>query len=302
MPMVVVAAPTVPAIALASRSRQGVLQKTDATHKDVAGGRLSRYSAGTTVMLQPHSLLWHYLWVAPNILLAVLALLMWRRGLHKEFPAFFCYAIFEAAGGGIVYAIDISPSSATAYWWSYLVFLILEVFIKFVVIGEVLTHLLRSYPPLGRLAKILISGVGTILVLTTTIIAAYANPRSFWLISATRVLGRSVSVVQCGLILFLLVFAAHFHLTWKRSVFGIALGFGIAASVHLAYWAVTADWLFGHKSYLLDILVMAAYQACVLIWFYYLLVPQKSATTSAVSLPENSLAIWNRELERLLQQ
>jgi hypothetical protein len=40
----------------------------------------------------------------------------------------------------------------------------------------------------------------------------------------------------------------------------------------------------------------------VLIWFYFLLVPQKIATTSAVSLPENNLDIWNRELERLLHQ
>jgi hypothetical protein len=47
---------------------------------------------------------------------------------------------------------------------------------------------------------------------------------------------------------------------------------------------------------------MATYQVCVLIWFYYLLVPQKSVTTSAVFLPENNLDIWNRELERLLQQ
>jgi len=254
-------------------------------------------------MLQPHSLLWHYLWVAPNVLLAVLALLMWRRGLHKEFPAFFCYAIFEAAGGIVIYAIDVSPSvSGPVYWWSYFLFLVIEVFVKFVVIGEVFTHLLRQYPPLGRLAKVLISGVGIVLVFAATIIAAYANPTTFWLISATRILGRSVSAVQCGLILFLFVFAAHFHLSWGRSVFGITLGLGIVAGVYLAYWALMAEWLFGQRTYLLDFLNMATYHVCVLIWFYYLLVPQKSATTSAAPLPEHNLDIWNRELERLLQQ
>jgi len=99
------------------------------------------------------------------------------------------------------------------------------------------------------------------------------------------------------------VFAAHFHLSWGRPAFGIALGFGIAASAHLAYWALVFDGLFGQKSAaLLDFLIMATYHVCVLIWFYYLLVPQKRATTSVVSLPENSLAIWNHELERLLQQ
>ena len=148
----------------------------------------------------------------------------------------------------------------------------------------------------------LVTGVGIVLVFAATIIASYANPASFWLISATRILGRSVSVVQCGLILFLFIFAARFHLNWKPSVFGITLGFGIVASIDLAHWGLLADWLFGQKSYLLDFLNMATYQVCVLIWFYYLLVPEKVATTSAVSLPENNLDIWNRELERLLQQ
>jgi hypothetical protein len=254
-------------------------------------------------MWQPHSFLWHYLWVAPCVFLAILAYIMWRRGLQKEFPAFFCYAIFEAAGGGIIYVMDVSSSvSATTYWWGYLAFLIAEVFIKFVVVGEIFTHLLRSYAPLGRLAKTLVTGVGVILVFTATIIAAYANPTSFWLISTTRILGRSVSVVQCGLILFLFVFAARFQLSWRPSVFGITLGFGIAAAVDLAHWGLLANWLLGQKSNFLDFVSMATYNACVLVWFYYLLVPQNGAIPSAVSLPENNLDIWNRELERLLQR
>jgi hypothetical protein len=255
-------------------------------------------------MLQPHSFLWHCLWVAPCVLLTVLASLMWRRGLHREFPVFFCYAIFESVGVGVLYVIDITPSvSATTYWRSSFSFLVVETFIKFIVIGEVFTHLLRQYPSVGRVARVLISGVGIVLIFTATIIAAYATPAAFWLISATRILGRSVSVVQCGLILFLFVFAAHFHLSWERPAFGVTLGFGIVAGVYLAYWALMAEWAFGQSTYLLDFLNMATYLVCVLIWSYYLLVPRKSVITSTVLLPEkNNLDIWNRELERLLQQ
>jgi hypothetical protein len=254
-------------------------------------------------MLQPHSLLWHYLWLAPCLFLAFLACVMWGRGLYREYPAFFCYAIVEAAGGVFVYAMDVSPSvSATAYWRAEFSFILVEAFIKFLVIGEVFTHLLRQYPPLGKLGRALISGVGMVLVFGATATAAYANPASFWLISATRILGRSVSVVQCGLILFLFAFAAHFHLRWQRSTFGITLGFGIIASANLAHWALMAEWLFRQKSILLDFVIMAMFQVCVLIWFYFLLLPEKSAITSAVPLPENGLELWNRELERLLQQ
>ncbi len=198
--------------------------------------------------------------------------------------------------------MDISPSvSGPTYWRTYFIFLIVEAFVKFIVIGEVFTHLLINYRPLGRSAKVLISGIGIILVLGAVVTAALASPSPFWLISATRILGRSVSVVQCGLVVFLFLFAARFHLTWPRFTLGITLGFGIVASVHLAYWALMADWLLGRKSSLLDFLLMATYHVCVLIWFYYLLVPQRVATKSAVSLPENNLAAWNRELERLLQ-
>jgi hypothetical protein len=55
-------------------------------------------------------------------------------------------------------------------------------------------------------------------------------------------------------------------------------------------------------AYLLDSIHMVTYHVCVLLWFYFLLVPEKSVATSAVPLPENNLDIWNRELERLLQQ
>jgi hypothetical protein len=48
---------------------------------------------------------------------------------------------------------------------------------------------------------------------------------------------------------------------------------------------------------------MATYHLCVLIWFYYVLVPQRVAAKPPLApLPENNLAVWNRELERLLQQ
>jgi hypothetical protein len=47
---------------------------------------------------------------------------------------------------------------------------------------------------------------------------------------------------------------------------------------------------------------MATFHFCVLMWIYYLLVPRRvSATNAPIALPENNLALWNRELERLLQ-
>jgi hypothetical protein len=134
--------------------------------------------------------------------------------------------------------------------------------------------------------------------------AAYApidNPQSV-IISRAHVLEQTFYIVQSGLVLFLFLFAAHFKLTWDSRAFGIALGFAVLVCEHMAAWAVTASGALIDKRHLLDLLNMATYHVCVLIWFYYLLVPQKVVTAPAVSLPENSLDNWNRELERLLQQ
>jgi len=85
--------------------------------------------------------------------------------------------------------------------------------------------------------------------------------------------------------------------------FGILLGLSLSACQHLATWAVIANASPSeHTRTLFDLLGMATYHVCVLIWFYYVLVPQKVVTKSVVPLPENNLAVWNRELERLLQQ
>ncbi len=137
-----------------------------------------------------------------------------------------------------------------------------------------------------------------------TLAAAYApidNPQ-FAIVSRAHILEQTFYIIQCGLILFLFLFAAHFELTWDRCAFGIAFGFAIVWCEHMATWAVMASGALLSQRHLLDLLNMATYHVCVLIWCYFLLVPKKIATTSAAPLVEHNLDIWNRELERLLQQ
>ncbi len=99
---------------------------------------------------------------------------------------------------------------------------------------------------------------------------------------ARILLQQTLYMIECGLILFLFLFTACFKLTWDRAILGIGLGRGISSSVHLATWAVMANGGLPHSRHLLDFLNYGTYHLCVLIWFYYLLGPQKSATTSAV--------------------
>jgi hypothetical protein len=256
-------------------------------------------------MLQPHSFLWHYLWLGPQVLQAALAVLLWRRGLHRQFPVFFAYLVFEAIEAFTLYGMDVLPSVSTGTWWlACLVGLVIEGFVRLAVIGELFFHLLRSRPAIAKVGSRLISGTGAVLVLIATLAAAnvpVGDPQ-FQMVSRAQILQQTLYMIECGLILFLFLFVACFRLTWDKATLGIGLGRGISASVHLATWAVMANGGLAHRYYLLDFVNMATYHLCVLVWFYFLLVPQKSVTTSTVPLPENNLDVWNRELERLLQQ
>jgi hypothetical protein len=229
---------------------------------------------------------------------------MWRRGLHRQFPAFVAFALLASTEQLIVYAADIAPWVSSENFWRVLwAGLLVEGILKIVLMGELFAHVLGSYASVARLGKTLIRGVGALLFLIAVLGAAYVQrDNTHWLISGAHILEQTIYLTECGLLLFIFLFAAFFRLTWDNAPFGIALGLGISASVHLGTWAVMANGGLLNQRHLLDLLNMATYHVCVLIWCYYLLVvPQKNATTSAVLLPEHNLDIWNRELERLLQ-
>jgi hypothetical protein len=256
-------------------------------------------------MLQPHSFLWHYLWLGPQFLQAALAVILWRRKVNKQFPVFFAYLIFAAIEQLTLYVMDVLPSvSGTAWWFAFCIALVIEGFIRLGVIGELFFHLLKPRPAIAKVGRQLITFAGAILVLLATVAAAYIplDTHQFAIGYRANILLQTLYMIESGLILFLFLFAAAFSVRWDRPTLGIGLGRGISSSVHLATWAVMANGTFLDKRYLLDFLNMATYHLCVLIWFYFLLVPQKRTTTSVVPLPENNLAIWNRELERLLQR
>jgi hypothetical protein len=256
-------------------------------------------------MLQAHSILWHYLWVAPNLLFILLGVLLWKRGVGRLYPAFIGFAILGSVGDLAAYLADIIPSvTPDNFWRVFWAGLIVESVLKFLVIGEVFSQVFTPYPSIARLGKTSVSGFGTLLVLVAAVMAGFARGDTvIRIIAGAHLLEQTVFIVELGLIIFLFAFAAYFHLSWDRLSFGILLALGISACEHLAVWAIIANASPSeHVRTLFSLLGMATYHVCVLIWGYYLLVPGKVTVKPKISLPENNLAVWNRELERLLQQ
>jgi hypothetical protein len=257
-------------------------------------------------MLQAHSLLWHYLWVAPHLFLLLLAVLLWRRKFHRQYPVFLIFAVATATGSLAVYAADeIRSVSGNTFWRVDWASLLVEALVKFALIGEIFGRVFGRYPSLAKLGKSLITGVGVVLVVLATLAAAHTPQDNIhWIVSGAHILEQTIYLIESGLILFLFVFAAYFKLNWSRSAFGITLGLGVSACVHLATWALMANGKFPAQYRIsLDFLNMATYHICVLIWFYYLLTPAKNLSRAADPPPlEHNLQVWNRELERLIHQ
>jgi hypothetical protein len=255
-------------------------------------------------MLQPHSFLWHYLWVGPHVLQVLLAVLLWHRGFHKQFPFFFAYLIYEGSEELTLWVLDWLPGiSAPAFWWAYCAGMFIEGLVKFAVVVEVFSHLLSSRPDVVKLGKRLIGCTGAVLVAFAALAAARA-PITFQLptIAYAHILGQSIFMIGCGFWLFVFLFAAHFHLLWNKPDFGIALGASISACVHLGSWAVMASSGPLPRGYLLDFLDTSIYHICVLIWFYYLLSQAHSSAASfddEISLKGKTGAPVNRSRQRL---
>ena len=286
-------------------------------------------------MFQPHSLLWHYLYAAPCILLLLLAVILYRRSLHREFPIFLTFAIVQGVTKLALYVLNVKlPASYAGFWWKLnFVHLLIEVALKFALIGEIFSQLLRPFPALSKLGKLMVRVVGPALVLTATWIVALSRPSEFFpVVANSHRLDLADYVIQCGMLLCILLFAGYFHLVWERLAAGIALGLGLAGSVQLGTWALWSNLAVSfHQRILLDFLNMGVYNLSVLIWLYYVLTTRKVRRTeklgdddhyddrdlgghdsggddsseqdsSGEDERQHELVVWNRELERLLKR
>jgi hypothetical protein len=244
----------------------------------------------------------YYLWIAPKLLLIILLWGMVYRGLHRQFPMFFSYAALQVIQSGILLAISRHFGFHEQYHRAYSVTIAMSASARFCVIHELFSHFFHEYPLLVGPGRVVLRGATIALLLVAVGLAVLAPGNSAdFLLNATYALDRTVSVLQCGLMISLFVFSRYFALSWRSPAVGIALGLGILASVALATSTIRLHLgVFGNHA--LNFFTMATYHCCVLIWMFYLMAPARERRHTSMTLPQSDLHIWNQELERLLQR
>src|SRR5882762_1574607 len=205
-----------------------------------------------------------FLWIAPHLLLAVVATLIYRRRLYREYPFFLLYSLYEIAAFVLLYGLNSIPSvTAKQYAYAFMATLGISIALRFGVIKEVSEDLFRGHPALKTTIRRSLLWSKALLVVIGIACAAYApGEDGMWLIGGLAVVSRGVAVIQSGLLVFLLGFSRLFGLSWRGCAFGIALGMGVLSSVDLVTSAIRAQMVGEEWVKALNLLTTGSYLIC----------------------------------------
>jgi len=91
-----------------------------------------------------HKLLLFFLWIAPHVLLGILAVVLCKRRLYREFPCFFVYVLYEIAEFILLFALYFVPGAGKQYAYAYCATLLFSIVLRFGVIDEISKDLFRE--------------------------------------------------------------------------------------------------------------------------------------------------------------
>src|SRR6202166_2581160 len=215
---------------------------------------------------------WHshtvalYLWCAQPILQSVVAVILWHRKMHKQFPVFFLFLLVQVANFAVIFPLWLVGDSKM-----YFVFFWLgeaaNAVLGFKVIHEIFLDVFRPYHTLKDLGTLLFKWAGVVMLLVSVVVAFSNSFDQSPLVHALTTLQRSVRIVQIGLILFLLLFSRFLGVSRKQVSFGISLGFGLIAGAELMMYALNSGrFVTQSQMYQID---MTAYFIAIWIWLGY---------------------------------
>jgi len=206
------------------------------------------------------------IWILQALTQAAVAVVYYRRKLHKEIPAFFVYIIVQLLIFCIqfpVYRYGYGGTYFKVYWVATAV----DLLISFKIIHEIFMEVFKPYHALKDLGTALFRWAALVMVLLSAVLISINSSWQDPLVTSIFTVQRCVRVVQCGLVVFLLAFSRSLQVSWRRLSFGIALGFGVVAGGELLSNALFS----GQRLHvpLWQIGTMATYELGMCIWLFY---------------------------------
>lgn len=204
------------------------------------------------------------LWISQPFVQALIVICLYRRRIHKAFPAFFWYGLAQILFFVVSFPIR---ENYVLYFDVYYVSASLNVVFAFKIIHEVFIDIFRPYPALKDLGTALFKWAAMIMVLVSVVMIGMSPGWDDPIKRTILVIERGVDLVQCGMVIFLLAFSQNLGVTWRRLSFGIALGFGFASGTELLVDSLLSG---SHvKMTLANTFDLMAYSVSLLLWLAY---------------------------------
>ena len=228
------------------------------------------------------------LWFIQPMLQAAIAIVVFRRKLHQQFPMFFAYTVFQIVLFVVEYPVYRRATSpdyldtfwSSAYFYTFWTGNAVNVVLAFKIIHEIFLDIFRPYHALRDLGTALFKWAALIMVLVSVVVISVSPGLDDPLQQTIEIVQRCVRVVQCGLVLFLLAFCKNLGVSWKRQSFGIAMGFGLLAGVEMLTTGLHA----GHHLSLprMNLIDMSAYDVGMVLWMLYSAFNRREVTASVL--------------------
>ncbi|HXW92439.1 MAG TPA: hypothetical protein VEK33_17960 [Terriglobales bacterium] len=233
------------------------------------------------------------LWISHPVLELLLAsALVWRR-LYRRFPVFFAFVVFQLLHFAVLFPIHQS-GNYKLYFYSYWISSTIDLTFGFLVIHEIFLDVFRAYHTLRDLGTILFKWAALVMMIVALVVAVSAPTERSPIVVAVLTMQRCVRVIQCGLVLFLMIFSNYLAVSWKQPSFGIALGMGVLASTQLAGNALYSGLKISGSSFALA--NTSLYCCTVLVWLGYAAMKAAAPVDVATALVSQR---WERSLTDL---
>lgn len=219
------------------------------------------------------------LWCAQPVLQSAVAVILWRRKLHKQFPVFFFFLLAQVANFAVVFPA-LLYGRYELYFWLFWLGESVNAVLGFKVIHEIFLDIFRPYHTLKDLGTLLFNWAGVVMLLVSVVVAFSNSLDQSPLLHAITTLQRSVRLVQFGLILFLLLFSRFLGVSRKQISFGIALGFGLFAGMELMLIALHSGGFIKRHNF--NLINLVAYNLAICVWLGYA-ISRKAARVAAVN-------------------
>lgn len=244
-------------------------------------------------------------WALAVMLQIAVGVYMMKQRLHRAFPVFFCYTVFQVFRSTALFAILVFLKHALAGYRAYFVFYwvtdALSAGLCLVLIYEIAGQFFRDYPVLRKIISVcLVFGAIGLLLCDILIVRRAPGHENHQLIAIILLMERSLAIIQSGLVVILFACTQLMALPWRTNLsFGISLGLGLLGTVDIiadsvrAQYGTTINELFSFAK-------MFAYVLAALIWLVYILPPtKKSGIAVDVKSASADTCKWNEALKEL---